>query len=74
MESQKARPLGTDATPTPAEFWTAEELAARLRVNKATIYRMARRGEIAYYSIGRAMRFRTPDVEEFLTRCRGISR
>ena len=45
MEPQKARPLGTDATPAPREFWTAEELAARLRVNKATIYRMARRGE-----------------------------
>ena len=73
MESQKARPLGADATPEPKEFWTAEELAARLRINKATIYRMARRGEIAYYSIGRAMRFRSPDVEAFLARCRGVS-
>ena len=72
MESQKARPLGADATPETREFWTAEELAARRRINKATIYRMARRGEIAY-SIGRAMRFRASDVEAFLARCRGVS-
>ena len=54
------------------EFCTADELATRLRVTKATIYRMARRGEIPYYSIGRAMRFRSQDVEEFLRRCRGV--
>lgn len=55
-----------------AEFCTADELATRLRVTKATIYRMARRGEIPYYSIGRAMRFRSQDVEDFLRRCRGV--
>jgi putative molybdopterin biosynthesis protein len=54
------------------EFWTAEELAARLRVTKATIYRMARRGELPYYSIGRAMRFRNVDVEAFLEKCRAV--
>ncbi len=73
MELPKVRPLGADTAPEVREFWTAEELAARLRVNKATIYRMARRGEIAYYSIGRAMRFRAPDVDAFLARCRGVS-
>lgn len=60
-------------SPTEEEFWTAQELAARLRVNTTTIYRMARRGELPYYSIGRAMRFRAPDVEEFLARCRSVS-
>ena len=54
------------------EFWTASELAERLRVTKATIYRMARRGELPYYSIGRAMRFRHADVEAFLARCRAL--
>ncbi len=54
------------------EFWTAPELAARRRVTTATIYRMARRGELPYYSIGRAMRFRAPDVEAFLARCKGV--
>ena len=47
-------------------------MASHLRVTKATIYRMARRGELPYYSIGRAMRFRNRDVEEFLSRCRGL--
>lgn len=55
------------------EFWTADELAKRLRVTTATIYRMARRGELPYYSIGRAMRFKTEDVEAFLQRCRGVA-
>lgn len=55
------------------EFWTAEELATRLRVTKTTIYRMARRGELPYYSIGRAMRFKTEDVEAFLVKCRGVA-
>ncbi len=55
------------------EFCTADELATRLRVTKATIYRMARRGELPYYSIGRAMRFQGQDVDEFLKRCRGVS-
>ncbi len=58
------------AAPAEAEFCTVEELAARLRVTKATIYRMARRGELPYYAIGRAMRFRLADVEAFLNRCR----
>ena len=74
MEPQKARPRGADnPAPVAAEFWTAAELATRLRVNTATIYRMARRGELPYYSIGRAMRFRAPDVEAFLERCRGVA-
>ena len=64
---------GADASGDAVEFWTAGELAARLRVTPATIYRMARRGELPYYSIGRAMRFRAADVEAFLARCRGVS-
>lgn len=66
--------MAQDLTTKDVEFWTAPELAARLRVTSATIYRMARRGELPYYSIGRAMRFRTGDVDEFLKRCRGVAR
>ena len=66
MQPSKSEPSGHP------EFWTATELASHLRVTKATIYRMARRGELPYYSIGRAMRFRNRDVEEFLSRCRGL--
>ena len=56
------------------EFTTAKELAELLRVTQITIYRMARRGELPYYTIGRSMRFRQSDVEEFLKRCRGVQR
>ena len=54
------------------EFSTAKELAARLQLTETTIYRMARRGELPYYTIGRSMRFRQDDVEEFLKRCHSV--
>lgn len=54
------------------EFYTTRELAELLQVTETTIYRMARRGEFPYYNIGRSMRFRHGDVEEFLTRCREV--
>ena len=52
------------------EFYSVKELAELLGVCEMTIYRMMKRGEIAYYSIGRAKRFRREDVEAFLKRCR----
>lgn len=58
-------------TAAAAEFYTTQELAELLRVTPTTIYRMAGRGELPFYSIGRSMRFRKADVEEFLQRCRG---
>ncbi len=63
------------ATATQAhEFYTTSELAKLLRVTETTVYRMARRGELPYYTIGRSMRFRHPDVEDFLKRCKGMAR
>lgn len=56
------------------EFYTTSELAKLLRVTETTIYRMARRGELPYYAIGRSMRFRHVDVDDFLKRCRGVVR
>jgi len=54
------------------EFYTVKELAELLEVTAQTIYRMMRRGQIAYYSIGRAKRFRRSDVESFLDHCRTV--
>jgi excisionase family DNA binding protein len=54
------------------EFYTTKELAGMLRVTQTTVYRMARRGELPYYSIGRSMRFRQCDVDDFLKRCREV--
>ncbi len=55
------------------EFYTTQELAEKLRVAKITIYRMADRGELPYYNIGRVRRFRREDVEAFLERCKGVT-
>lgn len=56
------------------EFYTTQELAARLRIKPITVYRLARRGDLAFYLVGRAMRFRHQDVEAFLDSCRGTAR
>lgn len=66
--------MNGEKTKEDKEFWTAQELSARFRVTVPTIYKMARRGELPYYSIGRAMRFRTGDVEAFLARCKGVEK
>ncbi len=50
----------------PREFYTAQE-----RVTEMTIYRMAKRGQLPFYSIGRSMRFRAAEVEEFLRAAKG---
>ncbi len=51
-------------------FLTAKQLASLLQITEMTIYRLARRGELPYHSIGRVKRFRRSDVEQFLNRCR----
>jgi len=52
------------------EFYTAKEIAALIRVNEQTIYRLAHGGQLPAHRIGRAMRFRRNDVEAFLQACR----
>ena len=42
----------------------ASEVASRLDVSKATIYRKAQSGEIPCYRIGKAVRFKIEEVEE----------
>lgn len=49
-------------------FYTARELARFLRVTETTIYRLAKRGEWPSFAIGRSIRFRVRDVEEFMRR------
>lgn len=56
------------------EFYTTQELALRLRIKPITVYRLARRGDLAFYLVGRAMRFRHQDVEAFIDGCRGVAR
>jgi excisionase family DNA binding protein len=47
-------------------FYDVRQLAALLNVNKMTIYRLVERGDLRAYRIGRALRFRPSEVEEFL--------
>lgn len=54
------------------EFYTSKELATVLHVTERTIARMVDRGELPAHKIGRAVRFRSNDVEAFLTKCRTI--
>lgn len=66
-------PLPERPLRAPAErpyFYTARELALILRVTENTIYRLARRGELPSFTIGRSIRFRTADVEAWLERAR----
>lgn len=56
------------------KFYTVQQLAELLQVTKMTIYRLIQRGELPYYAIGRLMRFRQSDVEEFLKRQRRARR
>ncbi len=51
-------------------FYTARELARFLRVTETTIYRLAKRGELPSFAIGRSIRFRVQDVEAFIRRAK----
>jgi excisionase family DNA binding protein len=52
------------------DFFSVQELADKLGVSKDTVYRLIRKGELPYHQIGRAIRFRWADVEEYLKRVR----
>ena len=48
------------------EFYTVAQLADVLQVNEMTIYRMVKTGDLPCHLIGRIMRFRQDDIEDFL--------
>ncbi|MBU8934159.1 MAG: helix-turn-helix domain-containing protein [candidate division Zixibacteria bacterium] len=56
------------------EFYTVKELAALLELNQYTIYRMVDRGELPVHIIGNSKRFRRSDVEDYLSRVRGLGK
>lgn len=70
MLSSSSRVSESPAPPVP-QFYTAQELAQLLRVTENTIYRMAKRGQLPFYCIGRAIRFRRRDVETYLQSVKG---
>jgi len=58
-----AEPLGGGRL---GEFMTVEDVADMLRINKSTVYRMAKAGRIPATRVGRQWRFRLSALEEFL--------
>ena len=49
------------------EFLTVTELAEYLRLKKGTVLEMVRRKEIPAYRIGKAYRFSSAEIEEWLS-------
>ncbi len=50
------------------EFYTAKELAEKLRVNIMTIYRYIKAGKIQTYKIGKEFRIEKKKFEGFLNK------
>ncbi len=48
------------------EFYTAEELAEKLRVNIMTIYRYIKAGKVKAYKIGKEFRIYKEEFNKFL--------
>lgn len=48
------------------EFYTAQELADKLRVNIMTIYRYIKAGKLKAYKIGKDFRIEAKEFEAFL--------
>lgn len=54
-------------------FYTAEELASKLRVNVMTIYRYIKSGKIRAYKFGKEFRIEHREFEAFLKKHINIS-
>ena len=52
------------------DFYSPEELAEKLKVNKMTVYRLLTRGELPYHQIGKLKRISREDYEDFLRKTR----
>lgn len=77
MKDRKLKLSAQDAAPgqVTSPFYTVSDLAKFLQLNPMTIYRLVKAGELPYYAVGRVMRFRRDEIEQFLqgvrVPCRG---
>lgn len=55
------------------DVMTVSEVAVYLRVNPQTVYRKAKAGEMPALRIGRAIRFRKSELDEWLKGLTGVS-
>ncbi len=51
------------------EFYTAQELADKLRVNIMTIYRYIKAGKLKTYKMSKEFRIDKKEFNNFLTKC-----
>lgn len=63
---QPEEQTGTSSRDGLGAFMTVEDVAEMLRINKSTVYRMAKAGRIPATRVGRQWRFRLSALEEFL--------
>ncbi len=70
----QALPAGTETAGTAVKglFLTVREVAARLRVSTATVYRLVEEGQIAHLRISNAIRIAELDLLAFLERRKGM--
>ncbi len=52
------------------EWLSVRELADWLGITEVTVRRLMAKGELPYYTVGRSVRFRRPEIEEYLQRRR----
>jgi excisionase family DNA binding protein len=52
------------------DFLTPKEVSKLLKVSNPWPYAMAKRGLLPYYKMGKVIRFKKSDIEEFLERSR----
>ncbi len=55
---------------TKKEFYTAKELAGKLRVNIMTIYRYIKAGKVKAYKLGKEFRIDKAEFEKFLKKAK----
>jgi excisionase family DNA binding protein len=65
---------GRVSTAAADTLLTVSDLAARLRLKPAAVRALTRRGEIAFYRVGRSIRFDEADVDAYLERQRRPAR
>jgi excisionase family DNA binding protein len=52
---------------TPTGYLTVSEVAAALRVSNMTVYRLVSAGDLPSVRVGRCVRLRADDVDQYLT-------
>jgi excisionase family DNA binding protein len=71
LEMQFGAPVVRELPPDPGpheSLLTVREVASRLRVSSASVYKLCRRGALPGFRIGGALRFQPAAIDEYLGR------